>query len=61
MSWNWRKSFNLGPVRTSVSKNGVGTSIGFLGFRVGVNPDGKKYVSFGLPGTGIYYRKNLRK
>lgn len=54
MAWRFRKSKNFGPIRTTVSKKGVGTSFGFLGFRFGVSPDGRKYWSFGIPGTGLY-------
>jgi hypothetical protein len=57
MAFRWRKSFNLGPIRTTLSKKGVGTSFGFLGFRFGVSPDGRKYWSFGIPNTGLYYIK----
>ena len=57
MAWRWRKTKNFGPVRTTVSKNGFGTSFGVLGFRFGVSPDGRKYWSFGIPETGLYYIK----
>lgn len=57
MAWRWRKSFNFGGLRTIVSKKGVGSSFGFLGFRFGVSPDGRKYWSFGIPRTGLYYIK----
>lgn len=57
MSWRFRKTKNFGPLRTTVSKKGLGTSVGFLGFRVGVSPDGRKYFSFGIPGTGLYFIK----
>ncbi|WP_417558582.1 DUF4236 domain-containing protein [Mesoflavibacter zeaxanthinifaciens] len=57
MGWSFRKSKNIGPFRTAVSKNGIGTSFRFLGFRFGVSPDGKKYWSFGIPSTGLYYIK----
>lgn len=43
MAWRFRKFKNFGPFRASVSKKGVGTSFGFLGFRLGVSPDGRKY------------------
>lgn len=55
MAWYFRKSKTFGPVRATISKKGLGTSIGFLGFRFGINTEGKKYWSFGLPGTGLYY------
>jgi hypothetical protein len=47
MAFRWRKSYNLG----------LGSSFGFLGFRFGVSPDGRKYWSFGIPNTGLYYIK----
>ena len=57
MAWWFRKSKKFGMFRTTVSKKGVGGSFGFLGFRFGVSPDGRKYWSFGIPGTGFYYIK----
>lgn len=57
MAWRFRKSKNIGPFRATISKNGVGTSIGFLGLRFGISPDGRKYWSFGIPGTGLNYIK----
>jgi hypothetical protein len=57
MAWRLRKTKSFGPVRTTVSKKGLGTSFGFLGFRFGVSPNGKKFWSFGIPGTGLYYIK----
>jgi hypothetical protein len=61
MTWRWRKSKTIGPLRTTISKKGIGTSIGFFGFRVGVSPEGKKYWSFGIPGTGLYFLKYFKK
>ncbi len=57
MGWRFRKTFISGPLRTTVSKKGVGHSFGFLGFRFGVTPDLKKFWSFGIKGTGLYYIK----
>jgi len=57
MGWNFRKSFGVGPFRTTLSKRGFGKSVGFLGFRFGVTAEGKKYWSFGIRGTGFYYIK----
>lgn len=57
MAWRWRKSINFGSFRTTVSKKGVGGSFGFLVFRFGVSPDGRKYWSFGIPKTDLYYIK----
>jgi hypothetical protein len=60
MAWRWRKTKNYGPIRSTVTKKGLGTSFGFLGFRFGVSPNGKKFWSFGIPGTGLYYIKYYR-
>jgi hypothetical protein len=57
MAWRFRKAINMGPFRTTLSGKGIGTSIGFLGFRFGVSAEGRKYWSFGIPGTGLYYLK----
>lgn len=60
MSWRFRKSKNIGPFKVNLSKKGVGSSVKFLGFRFGVSPDGRKYWSFGIPETGLYYIKYYR-
>ncbi len=57
MAWYLRKSVKIGPVRFNFSKNGVGTSIGFKGFRVGVKSSGKSYLTVG--GHGVYYHQEL--
>lgn len=57
MGWRFRKAFNFGPLRTTLSPKGVGTSVGFMGFRLGISAEGRKYWSFGIPGTGLYYLK----
>jgi hypothetical protein len=57
MSWTFRKIFRFGPFRTTLSKGGVGMSWGIPGFRVGVSANGRKYITLGIPGTGIYFTK----
>lgn len=57
MSWIFRKIFRFGPFSSTLSKGGVGLSWGIPGFRVGVSANGRKYITFGIPGTGIYYTK----
>lgn len=58
MGLNFRKIFNLGKFfRISISKSGIEFSIGSRGFRIGFGPRGKR-LTMGIPGTGIYYRKN---
>lgn len=61
MSWTFRKIFRLGPMRATLSKRGIGTSWGFTGFRVGVSANGRKYITMGIPGTGLYFTKYLTK
>lgn len=57
MGWRFRKSFGFGPFRTNLSRKGLGSSFGFFGIRFGVTADGRKYWSFGIKGTGLYYIK----
>ncbi|MFA5056553.1 MAG: DUF4236 domain-containing protein, partial [Opitutaceae bacterium] len=59
MAFYLRKSFNFGPLRINLSKSGIGLSFGVTGLRVGVKPDGQRYVHAGR--KGIYYRKSLGK
>lgn len=56
MGFRFRKVFNAGPVRANCSGRGMGYSIGFPGFRLGITADGRRYVSVGIPGTGLYYQ-----
>ena len=58
--WIFKKIFRFGGFRTTVSKRGIGTSWGFAGFRVGISSDGRKYISFGIPNTGLYYIKYIK-
>lgn len=57
MSWTFRKIFQLGPMRTTLSKGGVGMSWGIPGFRFGVSANGRKYITIGIPRTGLYFTK----
>jgi len=57
MSWRFRRTKRYGNFLTSFSKKGVGTSFGFLGFRFGISANGKRFISFGIKGTGFYYIK----
>ena len=56
MGFFYRKSISIGPFRVNVSKSGVGYSVGGRGFRTGVSGQGRKYTTFGIPGTGLGYR-----
>jgi hypothetical protein len=57
MSWIFRKIFRLGPMRTTLSKGGIGMSWGIPGFRFGVSANGRKYITIGIPRTGLYFTK----
>jgi hypothetical protein len=56
MGFYYRKSVNLGPFRVNIGKSGIGYSVGTRGFRSGVSSRGRRYTTFGIPGTGIGYR-----
>jgi len=53
MGLRFRKSFKLGPIRYTISKSGVSTSIGTKGYRVTKRADGKIQTTTSIPGTGI--------
>jgi hypothetical protein len=55
VGWNYRRSTRLGPFGVSLSKRGVGYSVGARGFRVGVRSDGRRYTRVGIPGSGLSY------
>ncbi|GFO67474.1 hypothetical protein GMLC_10530 [Geomonas limicola] len=57
----FRKIFSTGPMRTTWTGSGMGWSIGIPGCRYGISSNGKHYLAFGIPGTGIYYRHYFRK
>ena len=42
-------------VRLNLSKSGIGASVGRTGLRLGVNAKRRKYLSLGLPGSGLSY------
>lgn len=59
MSWIFRKIYKSGPIRTTISKKGIGMSCGIPCFRVGVSFTGRKYFSIRVPGMGLYFIKYL--
>jgi hypothetical protein len=61
MGWRWHKSFGRGPLRLNLSQRGVGWSFGIPGLRYGRSPSGQPFVSLGIPGTGLYWIKYLRR
>lgn len=52
--------FGVGPFRWWVTKSGIGYSWGIPGFHWGRAATGSRYVSFGIPGTGLYYVKYFK-
>ena len=51
----------LPGVHLNMSKSGVGVSIGSRGAHVGWAARGRRYASFGLPGTGLSWREYDKK
>lgn len=55
MGFRFRKTFTFGPFRTTLSKSGIGGSIGFRGFRYTLRADGKRQKTISIPGTGLSF------
>jgi hypothetical protein len=55
--WFQRRIRVLPGVHLNVSLSGVGVSVGGRGFHAGVTARGQRYVSAGLPGTGLSVRQ----
>lgn len=61
MGFRVSKSVRLGKgVRLNLSKTGVGVSAGVPGLRYSVHSSGRTTKTAGIPGTGVYYRKDSR-
>lgn len=59
MGFRVYKSVKLGKgVRLNLSKTGVGISAGVPGARYSVHSSGRTVKTVGVPGTGVYYRKD---
>jgi tetratricopeptide (TPR) repeat protein len=62
MSLRFRKSMKLMPgVRLNFGKETVGLSFGVPGMRYTMNSKGRRTVSTGIPGTGIYNIETLSR
>lgn len=60
MSLRFRRSMKLMPgVRLNFSKSSVGMSFGIPGARYSINSKGRRTISTGIPGTGIYNVETL--
>ena len=59
MGFRFRRSVRFGPLRVNIGKRGVGTSIGVPGARITNSSTGRKYLTLGIPGTGLSWTKTL--
>ncbi|MGK5553611.1 DUF4236 domain-containing protein [Actinomadura kijaniata] len=59
MGWSYRKSLKVGPFRINLSRRGVGHSVGGRGARYTRGADGRKHVTFRIPGTGLSWRRQV--
>ena len=61
MTLRFRRTLKLGPLKLHFGTRGVGLSMGVRGAHLGLDSRGKPYASFGLPGTGLYVKSELKK
>jgi Protein of unknown function (DUF4236) len=54
MTWRLRRSKRLGPIRLTVSRRGLSTSVGFGDMRISCGADGKVRRTVRIPRTGPY-------
>lgn len=59
MGWSYRKAIRMGPFRINLSKKGVGHSVGARGARYTRSADGRRQVTFRIPGTGLSWLRSL--
>ncbi len=59
MGLRFRKRIGIGPFGLNLSRRGVGYSVGVPGARVTKSAAGKNYLTFGIPGTGLSWSKDL--
>ena len=61
MGFRFRKSFGKGPFKMTVSKSGVGYSVGGKGLRVTKKAGGGTRTTASIPGTGISYSTDSKR
>jgi hypothetical protein len=62
MGFRFPRRIRIAPgLRLNLSKSGIGFSARRTGLRFGMDPKEKRYVSVGLPGTGLSYRASAPK
>ena len=59
MGWRFHRVLSAGLMRLNLSRTGVGWSCGIPGLRYGVSATGRRYVTLGFPGLGLYWMKYL--
>jgi hypothetical protein len=59
MGWGYRKSIKIGPFRINLSRRGVGHSVGGGAARYTKTADGRKQMTFRVPGTGLSWRRPM--
>lgn len=57
MGLRFRQSFSAGPIKATISKSGIGGSIGIPGARITKKANGNTMSTLSIPGTGISYVK----
>ena len=60
MGMKFRKSKSFGSVKVTISKSGVGYSIGGKGFRVTKKAGGGTRTTISVPGTGVSCTKDYK-
>lgn len=61
MGFRFRKTFGKGPFKMTVSKSGIGYSVGGKGLRVTKKAGGGTRTTASIPGTGISYTTDSKK
>jgi hypothetical protein len=57
MGFRLRKSFGFGPIRATLSKSGISTSVGVKGARITKKVNGNTMTTISIPNSGISYVK----
>jgi hypothetical protein len=57
MGFRFQRRIRIAPgVRLNLSQSGIGLGVGRPGLRLGMDAKRRKYLSVGLPRTGLSYR-----
>jgi hypothetical protein len=58
VSFQFRKSKKIGPLRVTASKRGLSASAGAAGVRASKSTTGRRTTTVRVPGTGAFWRKS---